>query len=452
MQFLILFSILPLISKAQLTEPDEIWDSIKSAIAPEIAGGFTDIYETPFTQPLADYGWEDGVHISPDGLNLYALYAPADLLSWINYISVNIGLPVCSTFGNMSFLRHYANDYGMDLATNIFGCDSALNIDILYAHRNTIDDAFANWTLSDIARPGFIEGGPFPLFSETDPDIVDHFLFTGNSDIWMINNTTANPAGINEAIRLPEPINPATNEFNADNPILKRINHSDTLLLIYEKYFIGEYRDFMYAFSFDDGNTWEAPVKINTINNDAGHIEHPQLYSDDSGTWLYYSVDYDIWRSKQSIANNWDAWTDPEPVILKGNAIAIGEPSITAQGDISFLVAFENPASTNPFDKLDCDPWYVKHKVAGSEISQTISRHEFTIYPNPSGGAFKIQSKSILPVQCLKIMNAGGVQIYGDLHFTFEKEIKIPSPKPGIYFVQLFFADGNQSIQKLILY
>ena len=278
---------------AQLTDPVEIWDSIKDNTAPVVAPAFVDILGTPYRQPLSGYGWEDGLQISADGLNLYTLYAPADLLSWFSYIAANAALPVCETLGSTQFIRPYAETYGMDMAFNYFGCDTIMNLDILYAHRDNINEEFENWILSDMARPGQIEGGPFPLQSADNPDLVDHFLFTGPGDISMINNTNANPNNIASAVLLPEPINSTGGEIIADNPVLKRINNSDTLLLVYEKYVDASLRDFMYAFSYDDGATWELPIKMNSINNATGHIEHPQLYTDASGTYLYYSRDFD---------------------------------------------------------------------------------------------------------------------------------------------------------------
>ena len=130
--------------QAQLTIPSEIWDSVKTNTHPVVVASFADQYETPFRMPMADYGWEDGLQISADGLNLYALYAPADLLSWIDYINLNIGLPPCDIFGTGAFIRTYADDQGIDMTTNIFGCDTALNIDILYSHRNSLDGILLN--------------------------------------------------------------------------------------------------------------------------------------------------------------------------------------------------------------------------------------------------------------------------------------------------------------------
>ena len=287
--------------------PQLVWDSIKGNTMPVISLSFQNQFDEPYKQPLADYGWEDGLGISPDGLNLYALYSPMDLISWHSFFTTHLQLPFCNLLGNMSYVRPYANTYGMDLVTNNFGCDSFANIDILYSHRNSINDSFNTWQLSGIARGGAIEGGPAPLFSLTNPSLVDLFMFTGNNDIWKINNTTANPSGINNAIRLPSPINPDSNEFNADNAFVERIN-ADTILLIYEKYTDPATRVFMFSLSYDAGTTWDLPQAITSITNSIGHIEHPCLYKDNInqsmrqhgyysfsdikiGFWIYWDKD-----------------------------------------------------------------------------------------------------------------------------------------------------------------
>lgn len=335
----------------------DAWDVIKPGIAPELAPAYTSIYNTPEPLPLADYGWEDGLQVSFDGLHLYTLYAPADLLSWVGYFVSNPGLPVCETLGNGNFIRSYAGDYGMDMHTNIFACDTFMNLDILYAQRPSIDVPFSDWSLSNIARPGAIEGGPYPVFNAEDPNLIDHFLFTSASDIWMIQNTPANPANIETAVRLPSPINPVTNEFTADNPMLRRIG-GDSLLLVYEKYTDPGLRDFMFSISDDDGMTWSTPQIITTINNDAGHIEHPMVYFDGENMWMYYSRNFDIYASRQTIPGNWDSWGEERVIILKGNAVGIGEPSLSANGDLYFVTVMQNP--DNPLDAVDADPWMAK--------------------------------------------------------------------------------------------
>ncbi len=260
----------------------------------------------------------------------------------------------------MSYVRPYAKTYGMNLTSNVFGCDSFPNMDILYAHRNSLLDSFSNWQLSGISRPGAFEGGPATLFSETDSSHLDIFMMTGDGDIWMIKKTSRNPSGLSSAIRLPSPINPVSKEFIADNAFMERI-HSDSIILIYEKYVDAAARVFMYTFTSDTGNTWSAPAAITTINNTIGHIEHPCLYKDAADQWwLYFSIDYNyIVRSKQTMKGNWNSWGPYEKIISKGNAISMGEPTVTRNGDISFSLAYKNTVINDSTDVYDLDPWYL---------------------------------------------------------------------------------------------
>ena len=118
-KYIIIVLFLPLRLMAQLTG-SAMWDSVRAEAEPKLTVEFEAVYEQPERLALSDYGWEDGLQVSADGLHLYALYAPADLLSWFTYINAHPDLPICETLGNMEFMRSYANDYGMDMATNFF--------------------------------------------------------------------------------------------------------------------------------------------------------------------------------------------------------------------------------------------------------------------------------------------------------------------------------------------
>lgn len=388
-----------------------VWDSIKNATSPIVTPLFQSEFDAPYKQPLADYGWEDGLEISHDGLNLYALYSPMDQISWNNYFIENIQLPFCDLFSNTSYIRPYAGTYGIDLVTNGFGCSSfANNIDILYAHRNSLNDSFTTWQLSGIARAVLTEGGPSPLFSESNPNVVNLFMFAGNGDMWMINNTMPNPSGINNAIRLPPPINPDSNEFNADNAFIKRVSN-DTIILIYEKYTDPNLRLFMYTLSNDGGTTWETPQAITAITNNLGHIEHPSLYKDNNNQWwLYFSIDYaSIVRSKQTISGNWNSWDTPEVIITKGNALAIGEPTVTQNGDISFSVGYINNVINDSTDVYDLDPWFLPHKTSTGVIQNNVNNNiTLNVYPNPFSKEINIEfnllHESLVTIEIINVL------------------------------------------------
>lgn len=357
--FLITFFLFGCETEETEQDPKLQWEQLKAGISPQMAGTFADAYETPFRQPLAAFGWEDGLHISRDGMHLYALYYPGDLFGWTKFFFAKVNeLSVCEILGNTDFIRPYAETFGMDMKSNPLGCDDFINVDILYANRTSRNLPFAEWRLSDIARPAAAEGSPFPLFDKQDMTKVDVFLFTGNSIIWMIRNTTANPSGIDNAIRLPYPINPVAEEFSADNPHLERLEDG-SLLMVLEQYTNPDIREFYYSHSNDNGETWVQPVKMSTISSDLGKIEHPHLYKDQEGEWwMYFSINCDIYRARQMEAHDWDSWSNPEKVIDKGNSACVGEPTLTEDGDISFVVVYENRTNGNDNDTFDIDPWY----------------------------------------------------------------------------------------------
>lgn len=128
------------------------WDSIKNAAMPVVDPTFQNEYDAPYRQPLADYGWEDGLQISPDGLNLYALYSPMDLLSRTSFV-IRLarlfakGLPICLLSGPMPThtgwtLRPIRSD-AIVFSISI----SCMPIEI------PENESFTNWQLSGIARP-----------------------------------------------------------------------------------------------------------------------------------------------------------------------------------------------------------------------------------------------------------------------------------------------------------
>jgi len=431
-------------------QPTTSWDSIKATTTPVVAPAFANDFEAPYRQPLSAYGWEDGIHISRDGLHLYALYYSGDLYSWTVFFLNNLNiLTPCELLGNTAFFRPYAETFGMDLTTNVFACDTFINVDILYAHRPNITDSFTQWQLSGIARPGAPEGGPYPLFSQSNPNVVDIFLFTATSDIWMIRNTTANPYGIANAVRLPFPINPVTDEFSADNPHLERIN-GDTLLLIYEKYTNLGQRDFVYAFSYDDGYTWTNPIPMTTISPTLGHIEHPHLYKNLQGQWyMYFSIDCEIYRAVQGQAGDWDSWQNIELVIGRGNSPCIGEPSLTAHGDISFAVAYHNPLLDST-DAYDIDPWFLPVKITNTAKLNTFPK-SLLVCPNPVSDNLWIEIEN--PSHAgIALFDINGRQINVNSIIS-DNHIKIDlSPlESGVYIIRIFTANQNYMARVIVL-
>jgi len=114
--------------KDHIDEMTEEWRNIKTNAAPVVV--LTSEFGTPYRQPLSNMGWEDGICISRDGLDLYCVYVPGDILSF------NLAGLDPDQFG--SYLRGPL--FGMDLVTNPAGRTSWIHGDILYSHRNTVSD------------------------------------------------------------------------------------------------------------------------------------------------------------------------------------------------------------------------------------------------------------------------------------------------------------------------
>jgi hypothetical protein len=340
--------------KILVLPPDE-WAVIKQNASPYVA--LPGEFNTPVIQPLSTMGWEDGIHISRDGLDLYCTYAPGDLFSW----TLNSGDP--TKFG--PYRRGPL--FGMDLVTNPVGTSSWIHSDILYAHRNYVTERFSSWVRTGISKPVFSEGAPFPL--DKSGSVLGKFIYTCNNkppgydvDIWSVDNTGLNPSGTGT----PLPNFPHTTQTE-DNPHLERIDANTLVLMFDSDNYIGGKgsNDIWYSISADNGASWSVPANVSSINT-SGKEHQPHLYKNSGGEWyLYYSAYHSdgklgIFRAKQQSAGNWDSWGPGELVIGAGNTEGVGEPTLTGNGDISFVVIYKKTG--NPYDMYDADPWFMQKK------------------------------------------------------------------------------------------
>ncbi|MBX2849417.1 MAG: glycoside hydrolase [Acidiferrobacterales bacterium] len=333
------------------------WEQTKANAALELF--LSSEFNEPEQLAISTLAWEDGLNISRDGLHLYATYIPADLLSFV----LN-----ADTVENLQ-LYDRGPHLGADLVTNPTGGDYPwYHSDIAYSTRASIEDDFSAWQLSDMKRSSFSEGGLSAVFS--DSNTIDILAFTSNEEftaqnnIKIITNTLPNPFGNGEFITLTD-TSSTTNintNFIEDNPHIERLSASHLIL-----FFDSEDRpegmgghDIWYAESQDNGATWTTPLNVTTINTlDKEH--QPHLYNDGNNWWLYYSTYHTdnklaIFRSIQQVANDWDSWGAPQIVLGAGTTSGIGEPSLTQDGDLCFVVIYENIDGTR-YDRYDSDPW-----------------------------------------------------------------------------------------------
>ncbi len=402
-------------------------------------------YDSLYRQPLATIGWEDGLHISDDGLHLYCTYVPIDFLSFV----LNGNLP--NDFST-NYLRS-APTFGMDLSINPIGAAEWLHSDILYAHRNSVLDSFKTWRLSDMARSFYSEGAPTPSYS-INTNLVEIMLFTSNdnasnnTDIWFIKNTSINPSGIGSP--MPTPINSI---YNEDNPHLVRLDQ-DKLVLFFDSDNLpggsGDH-DIWFAESDDNGSSWTVPSNVTTINS--MNKEHqPFLYHDiHTHEWyLYYSAFHTdgklaIFRTKQTITNDWNSWGSSQLVISAGNTAGIGEPTLTKNGDISFVVIYSDPNETSIYNHFDSDPWFLEKTKVINATNNKVIKPTTSIYPNPA--------KEFVNIDVAESIER--VTVYNHIGeiclVSTQKKIKTDTLTNGFYLVSILFNSGKIELKSVII-
>ena len=372
---------LPVTAGAQ---PD--WDRIKADARPFVA--LPDEYETPYKLPIAVGGWEDGLYITRDGLHLYCIYLPADVFSLVYFGDGDIT--------NFSPYRR-GPTFGMDLTTNPIGASEWLHGDILYTHRQSVTEPFPEWQLSNLARPVWSEGA-VQIIMKND-STADLFAYTTNHDsppdrddrdLLIFRNSSLNPSGVGDF--LPAPVN---SDFPEDNPHFERLD-AQNLVLFFDSDRPGGKGglDLWFSTSPDDGATWTEPRPVTSLNTELDN-QMPHLFRDQTGQWWLYFMSDDpvtlqsgIYRARLGTAGDWNSWSAPELVIGTGNTFAVGEPTLTRYGDISFVVVYDADTAATATDRFDADPWFLPRKGSPTEVADRPSSAPsgfalFQNYPNP---------------------------------------------------------------------
>jgi hypothetical protein len=340
-------------------------------------------YGTPYLQSINVPGWEDGLYMTSDGLHLMGFYAPLDMLSWYNAFMLN---PACFNFD-----PYYRPPLlGIDTVTNPWACPNYIHSDIIIASRTSASQNFSSWTSSNLQNPVTWDGAPDGVLLNSDT--FDVFVFTKDmggaqhEDIYFTRNVPVNPS-MSGAVPI---MSTASQE---DNPNITRINDT-TLVLLFDRD-----RYIYYAVSTDNGYTWPAATQItNVLNDQSPYDVQPNVWFDGANYWVYFCANdsngvRSIYKSKQLIQNNWNSWA-PKQMVLQPGAVtggygtvyAVGEPTLTQWGDLSFVVVYGDIASADSTDKFDCDPWFVPKK--GSPLSMHLNQSDKSsavfVYPNPA--------------------------------------------------------------------
>ena len=341
------------------------WADIKSKATFTVAD---DSYDSPYIQPLNNGGWEDGLYISRDGLSLFAIYLPMDVFSL--YEAWNI----------FSFCLDYTPyargpELGVDLVTNPWNCPTFFQGDIIISERGFPTSDFEAWRESGLQRSVSNEGAPCGVLNSSGTGF-EYFVFTMNRadtedlEIMMMKNVPREPQMPTSPYAATSGVVPVMSSTAAeDNPHIEKLDDG-TLLLFFDRD-----RYMYYSSSTDGGLNWTTAVRFNSVLNDqAPYDVQPHLWNDGTDWWVYFCADNEsgmrsIYRSKQQAAGNWDSWGPRELVIApneitgySGMLFGVGEPTLTENGDLSFVAVYGDPNSGDKTDRYDCDPWFLPKK------------------------------------------------------------------------------------------
>jgi len=347
----------------EASRPD--WKSIKANAMPHVA--LPDEFGTPRIQANSTLGWEDGLFISRDGLHLYAFYAPLDLFKYAAFLAANPGCPEVEDV--QPYFR--GPKMTMDFTTNNWGCPILVLSDIAYSSRSSISEDFGPWQIARISNPTSYDGGFHSIDNEDGTiDIVYSRSTEANQNelFWARGVQHNPPFGVDKP--MPAPINTKEQE---DNPQLERLD-ANTLLLIYDNHGQDDpVTRIKYSISHDNGETWDAPRYFGKNINTGSHDMHGHYWRDGDDKWLYFVSDRNdllsIFRSKHLGGEEFDNWGVPELVIApgvikddSGFVGGVGDPTLTANGDISFTVVYCAHEDNHPYDRCDIDPWFLPRK------------------------------------------------------------------------------------------
>ena len=116
-------------------------------------------YGTPYIQPVNVGGWEDGLYISRDGLELYAYYMPVDVFS--------LGAAWKKDPVGFDYHPYYRPPLlDVDMVTNPWGFDSFFQGDIILSTRKNKKLPFHKWQPSNLQRSVSNEGAPCGILKD----------------------------------------------------------------------------------------------------------------------------------------------------------------------------------------------------------------------------------------------------------------------------------------------
>jgi hypothetical protein len=130
--------------------------------------------------------------------------------------------------------------------------------------------------------------------------------------------------------------------------------------------------------------------------------------------------------------------------------------SLSASGDVLAIGAIYNDGNSNNSGQVRvikvCTFPIVVSVKEKTIVSAAATKNEFTIYPNPTSGLFRIKANTNEAVQSVMVYNSVGELVWQQAKVSTanEVEIDLQAQPTGIYFVRIATENGYVS-QRLLL-
>ncbi|MCK6650001.1 MAG: T9SS type A sorting domain-containing protein [Bacteroidia bacterium] len=354
------------------------------------------------------------IAVSSDGSKIYITTKPAP---WVP--APNRPYFVCSTNGGTTWLPwRYVDSTGYSVGSLIAAPFSTPTV----AANNKFHTVYPSYVPSQNILPQFI------LASSTNngTSMTYKNVYASNS---LANNDSAKLA----------------------YQLIADPTNSNHLALFFPQNIYGDI-DIMMIESYNDGSTWTSPVRINDDATANGKMQDM--------LWAGFDNDGDIivsWRDRRNANGSgfitasefYAAYRNKDSVNFAPNFMIsdslVAYHNILAQDGNDFMsVAMVNDTLSATWANTrdgSLDVWYVRMHAPTATVTQMSlvesSKEEILIFPNPTNGIFKVESKNRSRIEEINIYDIQGKLIRTEQPNSTTTEINISTEKKGTYIIHV---------------
>lgn len=461
------------------------------------------LYQPPYIQPMANDNWEDALYITRDGLNLYTMYFPGEFFKLISQVPPLIGtclasnplnlidccpggsggVPAVSNYIQTPYIGTYPETWpGPPNGLLPMSCNAMVSSNVIQSSWSSINNQFEPWTTTAFNYAGTFEEGICGIISQNGPAYFDMVALAIGGEIYFSKDMPADLSHTN----LPTPTGlgsyliGASGDSIAGNPHIEKISPSKYLMLLDDH--AGGPNGLIYYSYYDESDpipNWSPPVLLHSVNN-AINAAQPHLWQDPCTNewWIYFTTAEcgkgSIYRAllNGSIDPNNPMSIDnfgPKELVISAinknpscyNTWGVGEPTLTANGDLSFVTVYETYDPVKGEWVANIDPWFLpripyscKGENTLSAVASIDSQSRLSVFPNPTWSDVKVKLESSSKEEVEFVLyNTTGEEVLRERKFVVvgSNEWTLPTYNlsSGLYLLRVTLNNSSQTLKLL---